>query len=590
MKRKGWFGRAGVILGGALSLGGAWHAPAGAAQPAGLATPANAPYLGYARGRLLTMPRAGLATGAMERVFRGLGMKARPLYPGRGVHVVELPAGMDEVAALDKLRRSGKFKFVELDMAVAPSATVSDPGFGNSWGATKIGAPTAWDDSTGAGIVVAVLDTGVYAGHPDLAGQVIAGWNAYDNNTDTADVYGHGTKVAGVVAMAANNGIGSAGVAHDASIMPIRISDLNGTGYYSTTANGLYWAADHGARVANISYNGMAGSAAVVAAADYLRGKGGVVVLSSGNTGAASTTAASDKLLVVGATDSNDVVASFSTYGPNVDLSAPGVGIYTTTYGGGYANASGTSFACPMTAATVALMFGANPALAAADVETILFDTARDLGAPGRDDYYGYGRIDAAVAAALTATAQDNSAPAVSVVDPLEGQTVSGTVPVDVQATDNVAVTRVELLVDGQLLATDEQAPFGFAWDATAFADGRHTLQAQAYDAAGNVGQSAPVTAYLGADQTAPNIYSLTPGDGAKLKTPKDTLSARASDDRMVAVMRLYFDGKLVASSTSGSVGYTLMTNKLAGGAHVVTVQAEDGAGNLAERSVTVYR
>ena len=134
----------------------------------------------------------------------------------------------------------------------------------------KINAPTAWDTSTGAGITIAILDTGVDGTHPDLAAQMVPGWNSFDNNGNTSDVLGHGTAVAGVAAAASSNGVGIAGVAGGARIMPIRISDSAGYAYWSTAAQGLTWAADHGAQVANISFEGMAASSTMQAAAELL--------------------------------------------------------------------------------------------------------------------------------------------------------------------------------------------------------------------------------------------------------------------------------------------------------------------------------
>lgn len=351
------------------------------------------PYLGWARGRLLIAPRAGLSAGEFEQALKPQRGRSRAFIRRLNTHVVELPAGADEVAALNELRKNRKFKYVELDMAVAHAGSVSDPNVGSSWALPKIGAPGAWDVANGSGVTIAILDTGVDAAHPDLAANLVPGWNVYDNTADTADTHGHGTSVAGVAAATANNAKGSAGVAWGARIMPVRISAPDGFAYWSTVAQGIYWAADHGAKVANISFNGISGSSSVQAAAEYMRGKGGVVVVAAGNSGGLENIAAHNALLSVAATDSGDVRASFSSYGPYVDLAAPGVGIYTTTRGGGYANGSGTSFASPVVAATAALMLSANRNLGAADVDRLLKSTALDLGAPGADDFYGAGRV-----------------------------------------------------------------------------------------------------------------------------------------------------------------------------------------------------
>ena len=145
-------------------------------------------------------------------------------------------------------------------MAVTHAASVSDPSYSSSWALPKIQAPTAWDSANGSGVIIAILDSGIDATHPDLASNIVPGWNIYDNNANTSDVTGHGTTVAGAAAMVANNGTGSAGVAWGAKIMPVRIGSPQGTSILEYRGRrALYWAADHGARVANCSFSGLSG-------------------------------------------------------------------------------------------------------------------------------------------------------------------------------------------------------------------------------------------------------------------------------------------------------------------------------------------
>lgn len=576
----------------AAALLATYAAPGEAApQATPPATVAKAqPYVGWAKGRLLVAPRAGLPPGQLDKALRKVNGRSAAHIKPLNVHVVELPVGADEVSAMRELRKNGSFKYVELDMAVAPAATVTDPAYGSSWALPKIQAPTAWDSTNGTGVTIAILDTGLDAVHPDLVANVVPGWNVYDDNSNTADVNGHGTWVAGVAAMVANNAKGSAGVAWGAEIMPIRIADANAYAYWSTVAQGIYWAADNGAKVVNISYNGVSGSSSVQSAAQYLRGKGGVVIVAAGNSGGLENIAANDSLLTVAATDQNDVRASFSSYGAYVDLSAPGVSLYTTTVGGGFANASGTSFSSPVVAATAALMLSANAKLAPADVDRILKATARDLGTAGYDQYYGSGRVNAAsaVQSAKQTVAADTQSPTVSIASPTGGQ-VSGVVPVDVIASDNVGVTRADFYVNGQLVATDALAPFAFAWDSTTKADGSYTLSVQAYDAAGNRGTSPSVTVTTGNDSTAPTIASFSLTDGMKV-SGKEVVKVSASDNQKVAKISLVIDGKEVATAFGGSLSYNWNTNKLARGAHTVTVRVTDNSGNVTTKTVTVYK
>lgn len=548
------------------------------------------PYAGYAKGRLLVAPRAGLSAAEFDKAMKPHNARSKAYIRQLNTHVIELPAGVDEVTAMNALRKNRNLKYVELDMAVAPAASVSDPAYGSSWALPKIQAPSAWDSANGNGVTIAILDTGIDSAHPDLAPNLVPGWNVFDNNSNTADVHGHGTWVAGVAAMAANNGKGSAGVAWGSKIMPVRIADPNAYAYWSTVAQGIYWAADNGAKVVNVSYNGVSGSSTVQSAAQYLRNKGGVVVVAAGNSGGLESIAANDSMLTVAATDQNDVRASFSSYGAYVDLSAPGVSLYTTTVGGGYSNASGTSFSSPVVAAAAALMLSANTKLTPADVDRILKSTALDLGTSGYDQYYGTGRVDAAraVAAAKNTVAADTQAPTVSITSPTGGK-VSGVVPVDITYSDNVGVTRADFYVNGQLVASDSQAPFAFAWDTAGKADGSYTLSVQAFDAAGNRGTSPSVSVTLGNDATVPVISSFNLTDGMTVSA-KQTIKVSATDNQSVAKISLLIDGKEVAVAYGGSLSYSWNTRKLARGAHTVTVRITDAAGNVTTKTVTVYK
>lgn len=564
-----------ALLAGYAGFGEAAPAPASASASAsaqGNKPPAvvekAAPYVGWARGRLLVAPRAGLSAGQFEQALKSVNGRSKGYIRQLNTHVVELSAGADEAAAMHELRKNRKLKYVELDMAVAPAASVSDPAYGNSWALPKIQAPAAWDSANGSGVTIAILDTGIDSAHPDLAPNLVPGWNVYDNNSNTADVNGHGTWVAGVAAMAANNAKGSAGVAWGAKIMPVRIADANAYAYWSTVAQGIYWAADHGAKVVNVSYNGVSGSATVQSAAQYLRSKGGVVVVAAGNSGGLESIAASDAMLSVAATDQNDARASFSSYGAYVDLAAPGVSVYTTTVGGGYSNASGTSFSSPVVAATAALMLSANGKLTPADVDRILKTTSLDLGAAGYDQYYGSGRVNAAAAVlnAKQTVAADTQAPSVSIASPTGGR-VSGVVPVDVNYSDNVGVTRADFYVNGQLAASDSLAPFAFAWDTAGKADGSYTLSVQAYDAAGNRGTSPSVAVTVGNDSIAPTIASFSLTDGMTISPSKQTVSVSATDNQGIAKISLVIDGKEVALAYGGALSYNWNTRKLAKGA-----------------------
>ena len=373
----------------AIGLAACGHAQAAAADE-------------WAKGRLLVMQRAGLEAAELNKLLKPHGGVATRIGQS-DLHIVQLPAAASETAVLAQLAHHPHLKFAELDRRVASVLVSNDPYLGSEWHLAKINAAAAWDVSQGAGVTIAILDTGVLPGHPDLL--QVPGWNFVDNNNNTADVQGHGTSVAGAAAAITNNGAGVAGVAGNAKIMPIRVADATGSAYYSTIASGVTYAADNGARVANASFSGVYASSSIQSAGNYLKSKGGLLVVAAGNSGTNDGSPATSSMIPVSATDSSDLMASWSSYGSYVAVAAPGVGIWTTSNDGSYRSASGTSFASPITAGVVALMMAAKPTLSSGQVESLLYSTALDLGTAGRDIYFGYGRKNSKLRLAQEASA-----------------------------------------------------------------------------------------------------------------------------------------------------------------------------------------
>jgi subtilisin family serine protease len=235
----------------------------------------------------------------------------------------------------------------------------------------------------------------------------------------------------------------------------------------------------------NISYE-MSASSTVASAAQYFQNRGGVVTIAAGNSAAYLSISDNPYVLTVSATDDQDNLASWSNMGTIVDVSAPGVNIYTTFAGGGYGPVSGTSFAAPVTAGVAALVLATNPSLSGAQAQSIVKKAVDDLGTPGWDGQYGYGRVNAAaaVAAAMNGNVADNIPPSVGFVSPKNGGTVAATTSVEVSAADNNAVASVTLKVDGFRSRTDTFAPYTFALNTMGLPNGTHTLTAVASDAA----------------------------------------------------------------------------------------------------------
>lgn len=547
--------------------------------------------------RLILQARAGLADRLLQRILDEHGGALAQRRLGRSeLRVVQLRPGQDARALAERLARHPHIEWVEPDRRLPLMRSTNDPYLGSQWHLPQIGVPAAWDRTLGAGITIGIVDTGVDAAHPDLAPRLLAGWNFVDANVDTSDRNGHGTAVAGSAAAAGDNGLGVAGVAGQAAILPLRVAGADGMASVSAIADAITWAAERGARVVNVSYQA-GGFSAVQSAAAYLRSRGGLVTVSAGNSGDVDGSAPTDTLLVVGATDAGDALAGFSTRGAYVTLAAPGVGVWTTNAGGGYAAWSGTSFSAPVAAGAIGLMMAARPDLPADRIQSHLVSTSVDLGPTGRDDGYGAGRLNAA-AAVQAALAEpggaDTQAPSAAVASPGAGASVSGLVAVGVDAADNVGVVKVELRVNGALLATDTAAPWGFSWDSTALPNGSAVLVATAYDAAGNAGPSAARTvtvSNVAADTTPPVLTINNPKPGATIGGQVLVL-ASASDNAGMAGLRhvLSIDGVAVASGTGGGFSYRWNTVRVAAGPHTLSVQTTDAAGNRTTRSVQVTK
>ncbi len=266
--------------------------------------------------------------------------------------------------------------------------------------------PQAWDLSKSAGSqIVAVLDTGVDAGHPDLAGHLVAGYNAVSSTRpNPVDDNGHGTMTTGIIAAGANNGVGVAGVAWSAKVMPVKVLGADGSGYDADIAEGINWAVGHGAKVINMSLGGPGYGAVLDTAVANAVGRGVVVVAAAGNDGSdvVQYPAAFYGVIAVAATNPGGVKTDFSSYGNWVDVAAPGWDVLTTgsralTPAGNepYWYCTGTSCSAPIVAGVAALVKNRWPSFTSVQVETRLKALAQDAGPRGIDPYYGAGILDA---------------------------------------------------------------------------------------------------------------------------------------------------------------------------------------------------
>ncbi len=329
------------------------------------------------------------------------------------VHDLALPRAQrlvvrpgDEQRAVAVLRGRADVEYAQLDGIVKADEVPNDPLFPQMWGMAKIRAPQAWDVThASAAIRIAVLDCGIYSsastfpgpdgyGHIDVRSKVALSAN-FSVSADTDDWCNHGTHVAGTAAAVTGNAIGVAGVGYNAVLLNGKVLGDDGTGTESAVVNGLVWAANNSAQVVNLSLGVTAACSPVLQdAVNYAWNRGAVVVVAAGNDGSSpgSNLARCDNTVSVAATDANDAKASFSSYGPNVDVAAPGVGILSTDDVGDYETKSGTSMAAPHVSGLAALVWATGQTTNGGVVARI---TGATVPIAGTGVYWAYGRVDA---------------------------------------------------------------------------------------------------------------------------------------------------------------------------------------------------
>lgn len=343
-----------------------------------------------------------LPTPAPRRV-----VAIRNTESGPRIEVVKAPDAPAAEATVAALQRDPTVAGVNIDTPVRATVDFSS----QQWALPALNATTTWAKSTGAGVRVAVVDTGVQGSHPDLQGRVLSGAEFLGGTGQATggngqnDQNGHGTHVAGIVG-ANRDGNLVTGIAPGASIMPVRVLDGNGAGWNSDVDAGIIWAADNGADVINLSLGGNSSSSTDAAAIAYAANTRHVAIFAAagngGPTAGPSYPAAYPGAIGVSATDSSNTIASFSNRGSYVSLAAPGVSILSDFPTSTVATMSGTSMATPYASGSAADALSAlrttSPRATGRDIVDVLQQSATDLGVAGRDTSYGFGLVNPAAA------------------------------------------------------------------------------------------------------------------------------------------------------------------------------------------------
>lgn len=324
-------------------------------------------------------------------------------------------------AILSQLKKEPGVIYAEQNGYAHTTFIPNDPYYSPyQWHMTRIGMEEAWEMNTGSGVVVAVVDTGVKQSLQDLANtNFMAGYDFINNDNDPTDDEGHGSHVCGTIAQSTNNGIGVTGIAYNCTIMPVKVLDASGSGSYDAIANGIIYAADHGADIINMSLRGLSPNTTLENAVNYAWNNGVLVISAAGNDydNIPVYPAAYTNSMSVGATNYLDQKADYSNWHTTVEICAPGGdgndnngdgymdGVLQNTFSGtseGYYFYTGTSMATPHVVGVAALVKSQDPSRTNAQIRNILVTTAEDLGTPGRDVYFGYGIVDAAAALGST--------------------------------------------------------------------------------------------------------------------------------------------------------------------------------------------
>ncbi|MHB9144526.1 MAG: S8 family serine peptidase [Symbiobacteriia bacterium] len=468
------------------------------------------------------------AAPASDRIAAMASVQGRLASAGGSASLVELPAGADVQASLQQLRGARGVRYAEPDyVRLTVAQAVYDP---QQWAMGEINAGQAWTGLGASGtapVTVAVVDSGVDVLHPDLQGRIANGYDFIHgtaitaSDTTNADDNGHGTHVAGIIAATGAQGItGLAGTSAspNVKVMPVKVMNADGTGDDFTIAQGIRWAADNGARIINLSLGGTGYSQTLAEAVLYAQSKGALVVAAAGNDNLLVShyfPAALPNVLTVAAEDNpagpaqpaqpgDHVLANFSNYGPEVEIAAPGVGIWSTVPANVTSNPTpdqwapwdGTSMATPLVAGTAALVAAEHPGYTGSQ----LFDavvqgasTTLRLTQPSGGSIPVLDANGAVLLGAAPAT------PLLTFGAPAAGEAVSGLTRVTVAADASSGVASVRVSLDGAQIL-DLTAPvngiFSGSHDFSQVAGGSHTLAVAGYDAAGSAitGATATVT------------------------------------------------------------------------------------------------
>ncbi|MDO8513106.1 MAG: S8 family serine peptidase [bacterium] len=552
-------------------------------------------------GELLVKFKEGTTKDKKDKFLAKHGAKVKDSIPQIGVDLISVATLNSPEEKAKEIRKadSDTIEFIEPNYTANQALTPNDPFFPLAQTQLQsLGAKSAWDITVGdPSVVIAVLDSGIDYTHPDFqGGRLIRGPDIVNNDDDPWDDYGHGTITTGVVGATTNNGIGIAGATWSNRILVIKVAGSNNWVSWSDMAKGLTYAADYGARVALLEAAGPSSGSTLESAIKYAYGKGTVMVAPTGNfVDPPQYPAAYPEVIAVsGINGSNQW---HTGYGPYISVTAYSSGVYTTSacypqypcYR--YGTAGGTSVAAPFVAGAAALVLSVNPALSPAQVRDIIQKSADDLGDPGWDQYYGWGRVNLYKAVVMAGGV---------IPQPTKGTitgkvTQSGTAIPVIGATveakqSGVSKGTAQTLSDGSYTFSLDAGSYDVTVSATNYVS--QTRTGVSVTAGGTTSGINFALSLIAAPDTTPPTVSLTyPANGQTIKMgTKVNIAATATDNVKVTKVEFYINGFLKAADTASPYSYTWNTRGkgISAGTYTILAKAYDAAGNISQSQISV--
>ncbi|WP_285765489.1 S8 family serine peptidase [Peribacillus sp. SI8-4] len=487
---------------------------------------------------------------------------------------VAVPKGQTTDKLIEKLEKRKNVDYAEPNYLFKKMDTPNDPAYIDQWHHKNLGTEAAWIKTTGAKeMIVAIIDDGIDRKHEDLSGKIVDAYDTIRKRKNILPEGEHGTHIAGIIAGSANNNKGGAGVAPNVKLMPINVFE----GEYADTADiieAIHYAIQKKAKIINMSLGVNMYSEALNKAVQEAAKKGILIVAAAGNEGDMGKNvqrvypAAYSNVISVAATDERDKRPYYSNYDSTVDIAAPGDEILSTLPHGKYGWMSGTSMASPMVAGVAALIWSNEPKLNKTEVEYRLYDSAKDLGAKGKDMYYGNGRVNAKKALEMKTLTK----PAVQAISDKDTK-ITGSIPANFQT------GTVSIYTDKKQLATLKINGEKVFTATIAKQAANTSISTRLIDHSGN--KSVPVS-FKVQDETAPAKPSVnTVGDNTVKVTGKaEAGSSVTVKNRSTAL------GKANANSAGN---YTVTMSKKQKAGTILSVTATDKAGNISPiKTVTV--